>query len=178
MSEPKAYSTERAVEVAGALLKWTPLCGEHHEYQCTDCRLRLPADWSGIAATLREYAHLKRREIVLEGAMRAAYACMNYLGDVLNNNDMTMPEDEEYTNPLFERVRAGWVRIGVAADKAASVVLPPLPMLLNYPSCHGQHVDREEWATPEKAHKTHKCSQCGHEWRPANVATVGVEVLP
>jgi hypothetical protein len=54
----------------------------------------------------------------------------------------------------------------------------PLPMLLNCPSCHGQHIDREEWANPEKAHKTHLCEHCGHLFRPSNVATVGVEALP
>lgn len=53
----------------------------------------------------------------------------------------------------------------------------PIPMLLWCPKCHTQHVDEGEWATI-RTHKTHLCAKCGHEWRPANVETVGVESLP
>jgi hypothetical protein len=54
----------------------------------------------------------------------------------------------------------------------------PIPMLLWCPKCHSQHVDREEWATPAKAHRKHLCEACGHTWKPAAAATVGVEKLP
>jgi len=54
----------------------------------------------------------------------------------------------------------------------------PIPMLLWCPACHAQHVDRDEWATPEKAHRKHLCANCGHLWKPALVSTVGVEKLP
>jgi len=55
---------------------------------------------------------------------------------------------------------------------------PPVPMLLWCPKCHVQHVDRGEWATPAKAHRKHLCEACGHAWKPAAEATVGVEKLP
>ena len=55
---------------------------------------------------------------------------------------------------------------------------PPIAMLLWCPKCHVQHVDRGEWATPAKAHRKHLCEACGHVWKPAAAATVGVEKLP
>ena len=54
----------------------------------------------------------------------------------------------------------------------------PIPMLLWCPNCHHQHIDRGIWATTEKAHRKHLCEKCNHLWKPALVATVGVEVLP
>jgi len=57
-------------------------------------------------------------------------------------------------------------------------VVQPIPMIINCPKCYGQHIDREEWATALKAHKTHLCEHCGELFRLANVPTVGVEVLP
>lgn len=38
--------------------------------------------------------------------------------------------------------------------------------------CGLRHVDKGEWAT--RPHKTHRCENCGSEWRPFNYATVGV----
>lgn len=62
----------------------------------------------------------------------------------------------------------------------------PVPMLLYCPMCHTRHIDEGEFAT--KVHHTHACQgfvmhegkriRCGHVWRPAIVATVGVEALP
>ncbi len=50
----------------------------------------------------------------------------------------------------------------------------PLPMLLWCPACHARHID-----DPARgAHKTHACQACGLLWRPALVATAGVEFLP
>jgi hypothetical protein len=53
---------------------------------------------------------------------------------------------------------------------------PAIPMILNCPCCHARHVDKDEWAT--KLHHTHACQHCGMVWRPAIVATVGVDFLP
>lgn len=53
---------------------------------------------------------------------------------------------------------------------------PPIPMLLWCPECGKRHVDAGEFAT--KKHHTHACQGCGHVWRPAVVATVGVQFLP
>jgi hypothetical protein len=52
----------------------------------------------------------------------------------------------------------------------------PIPMLLWCPECRARHVDGGEFAT--KSHHTHACQTCGHVWRPAVVATVGVQFLP
>jgi rubredoxin len=54
--------------------------------------------------------------------------------------------------------------------------MPVIPMLLWCPECHARHVDRGEFET--KPHHTHACQHCGHVWRPAIVATVGVQFLP
>lgn len=51
-----------------------------------------------------------------------------------------------------------------------------IPMLLWCPACHERHVDVAGFA--EKSHHTHACQSCGLAWRPALVATVGVQFLP
>jgi hypothetical protein len=74
----------------------------------------------------------------------------------------------------------------------------PIPMVLTCPKCGWLHVDQEEsendyshrrnksvrsGATPESIssrwtnppHKSHLCHNCGIVWRPADVATTGVE---
>ena len=52
----------------------------------------------------------------------------------------------------------------------------PIPMLIWCPECGTRHVDRGIYAT--KSHHTHACQECGCVWRPAVVATVGVQFLP
>lgn len=53
----------------------------------------------------------------------------------------------------------------------------PVSMLLFCPACNLQHVDVDEWATT-RTHRSHLCKPedggCGHVWRSADVATVGV----
>ncbi len=51
-----------------------------------------------------------------------------------------------------------------------------IPMILSCPICHRRHIDKGEFAT--KPHHTHACQHCGQVWRPAVVATVGVQFLP
>jgi len=52
----------------------------------------------------------------------------------------------------------------------------PIPIRINCPECGMLHVDEGEFAT--RPHHTHACQGCGMVWRPAVVATVGVEFLP
>lgn len=52
----------------------------------------------------------------------------------------------------------------------------PIPMRLPCESCGKLHIDEGEFAT--KPHHTHSCQHCGLTWRPAIVATVGVQFLP
>lgn len=55
----------------------------------------------------------------------------------------------------------------------------PIPMLLFCPICGHQHIDNPEpetgWTNPP--HKSHSCHQCGTIWRPADVPTVGVQII-
>jgi predicted RNA-binding Zn-ribbon protein involved in translation (DUF1610 family) len=52
----------------------------------------------------------------------------------------------------------------------------PIHLLLTCPMCGERHIDAGEFAT--KPHHTHSCQFCGMTWRPAIVATVGVQFLP
>lgn len=58
----------------------------------------------------------------------------------------------------------------------------PIPMILFCPVCHLQHIDEVDevtnpgWQNPP--HASHKCLNCGIVWRPANVETEGVRILP
>lgn len=53
----------------------------------------------------------------------------------------------------------------------------PVPVLLFCPNCKAQHIDAPEpekgWTNPP--HKSHLCHYCKTIWRPADVATTGVE---
>jgi rubredoxin len=61
----------------------------------------------------------------------------------------------------------------------------PIPMVLFCPACGLQHVDRVEVEPATQSsvdwsrvpHRSHLCKACGHIWRPADVATVGVPLL-
>lgn len=73
------------------------------------------------------------------------------------------------------------VHEGVLREKrywqALAEAREPLPMLLFCPACGHQHIDAPEperdWTNPP--HRSHLCSRCGCIWRPADVATTGVE---
>lgn len=53
--------------------------------------------------------------------------------------------------------------------------MTPIPIVIACPKCREPHIDEGEWET--RPHKTHQCQACLHEWRPANVPTVGVRSL-
>lgn len=73
------------------------------------------------------------------------------------------------------------VHEGVLREKrywqAIAEAREPVPMLLFCPACGVQHVDRpdpdRDWTNPP--HRSHLCANCGCIWRPADVATTGVE---
>lgn len=78
---------------------------------------------------------------------------------------------------------------------ALAATAKPVDMLLLCPACGMQHIDAVEtgttlsrsgldtltetevvtWSNPP--HRTHMCHGCGHQWRPADVATNGVTEL-
>lgn len=62
------------------------------------------------------------------------------------------------------------------AKRLQNLKSDPVPLILNCPVCHARHIDRGEFAI--RSHHTHSCQKCGVTWRPAVVATVGVEFLP
>lgn len=79
---------------------------------------------------------------------------------------------------LAEQALAHQRRLSGLLARAAVGDLP-IPMVLRCPSCLAPHIDEGEWATkPHRTHRTHLCLKCQTRWRPANVATVGVEFLP
>jgi hypothetical protein len=59
----------------------------------------------------------------------------------------------------------------------AQIKASPVDMLLFCPRCLAQHIDRPQpekgWDNPP--HRSHECQACGHVWRPADVATNGVD---
>lgn len=84
--------------------------------------------------------------------------------------------------------------INTTLHDAAEAISKPIPMILNCPNCGMQHVDESKpdvcercgksqadcscskftaWLNPP--HKSHRCGACNTVWRPADVATVGVE---
>ena len=66
--------------------------------------------------------------------------------------------------------------IDAVPRQAAAEASLPIPMILTCPSCNARHIDEGEFAT--KSHTSHACQSCGMVWRPAIVATVGVQFLP
>jgi hypothetical protein len=52
----------------------------------------------------------------------------------------------------------------------------PVPMIIWCPKCHERHIDKGVYAV--NPHHSHACQHCGHVWRPAIIATVGVQFLP
>lgn len=48
----------------------------------------------------------KERIVELESALKSAWKCINYLGDVLNSIDATTAENVEFTDPLISEVRS------------------------------------------------------------------------
>jgi rubredoxin len=57
-----------------------------------------------------------------------------------------------------------------------SLMSAPVPMILTCPVCGERHIDKGDFET--RPHHTHACQHCGMVWRPALVATVGVQFLP
>jgi hypothetical protein len=74
-----------------------------------------------------------------------------------------------YAGALFRARR--WQEL---AEKRA-----PVPMILFCPRCGGRHIDKpdpaRDWINPP--HRTHYCGFCEFHWRPADIATVGVDTL-
>ncbi|MGX0608608.1 hypothetical protein [Ralstonia pickettii] len=79
-----------------------------------------------------------------------------------------------------EVVRALLSRVGSEAMTA------PIDMVLLCPQCNTQHIDAADepgtamagvprWTNPP--HRSHRCHNCGHQWRPSDVETNGVKAV-
>ena len=85
-------------------------------------------------------------------------------------------EDFPWTSP-YTRVAAADLESAQATIARLQAELgTPIPMRLVCEGCGELHIDEGEFAT--KPHHTHTCQKCGLNWRPAKVATVGVQWLP
>jgi hypothetical protein len=74
------------------------------------------------------------------------------------------------------RERDEWFREATRLTVEVARLEAPIPMRLICPACSALHIDEGEFAT--KPHHTHACQSCGNVWRPAIVATFGVQFLP
>lgn len=85
----------------------------------------------------------------------------------------TAPDTIQYEHMDHDELRAA-----IRGRDAIIANMAPVPLWLTCPFCKTRHVDRGDFAT--KPHHTHSCQnpRCGLTWRPAVVATVGVETLP
>ena len=81
------------------------------------------------------------------------------------------PMIDEVVHTTVLREKRHWQTIAEARE--------PLPMVLHCPRCGLQHVDApdpaRDWTNPP--HRSHLCAGCELIWRPADVATVGVEKI-
>lgn len=79
----------------------------------------------------------------------------------------------------LDALQSGKYRIVAATPLREVAAVGPVDMLLFCPACGFQHVDAAEpgtdWTNPP--HRTHKCKQCKHLWRPADVQTNGVAFI-
>lgn len=81
-------------------------------------------------------------------------------------------------NEHYERARDQETQTGLVLDDFAfqlgEIEANPVPVELFCPKCTMQHIDEDEWATAQKAHRKHLCAGCGNIWKPYPAFTVGV----
>lgn len=109
-------------------------------------------------------------------------------GSVTGDNLVEAACKAHELNTLGERLIAHRNMMKFLSEKPEQT---PIDMVLHCPACGVQHIDAPEggpeiqpdgtthietaWANPP--HKSHLCHECGHIWRPADVATNGVEKI-
>jgi hypothetical protein len=93
-----------------------------------------------------------------------------------HSKDCNCPLSANYQPPVTPTPEAIRNAIAEQSRLAAESIAEPIPMRLHCPECGELHIDVGEFAT--KRHHTHACQGCGMVWRPAIVATVGVQFLP
>lgn len=88
-------------------------------------------------------------------------------------------EEADY---LFHRIQSIYgqkvdVLVRIAQEIEILVDNRPINMVLFCPNCGQQHIDAPEGEWKNPPHKTHLCHFCSYKWRPADVATNGVEKI-
>lgn len=137
----------------------------------------------------------------LESRVETVLGAAAYYYHLQSNGHIDMPT----ARAQIEAMKAQeFAKIAVALSNLS---LPPIPMCFYCPACGVQHIDmpgshwsdhfdapaetrgpvyeeavaaRLEWektAWTNPPHKSHKCAGCGHQWRPADIDTVGVEEI-
>lgn len=157
-----------------------------------------PSLYSNLTAYQREaiydllHAHLgKTRQQVVAAAAAAPttapvvltlYSVRNEILLRLVHRGHQGGRSEWVAPPWGGVLHVGRILIDSVPEEDAGKITPvlpaaaPIPMILHCPDCRARHVDKGAFAT--KVHHTHSCQSCGLTWRPAVVATVGVQFLP
>lgn len=158
----------------------------------------LPSDARTFYESAHHEAQLKGVPIVralLDMAMRARAECANWqslnrgqantIGDLQDVHNKylarinVLESEKRIIDEAGDVLNRSNVPPGLLVDRIewlAKRNALPVPMILHCPSCSARHIDVGEFAT--KSHHTHACQSCGTVWRPAIVATVGVQFLP
>ncbi|RQS85137.1 hypothetical protein [Burkholderia seminalis] len=141
----------------------------------------------------------KSRADVLTDEQREAIGKAAEVLTILTGHDAYPNLRHRFGNDWWEPINmiADALRAILAAPPVEQPAAAPIPMLLFCPRCGTQHVDAPEtepgrlissgpnagravapkvtWDNPP--HRSHLCHACGIVWRPADVATVGVESI-
>jgi hypothetical protein len=107
------------------------------------------------------------------------HICGNRRGNHGTASDHCPPAVYSPPAPLAADPSTLYAGIFTSPSSRDIIATAPIPMRITcpMPTCGELHVD-EGWPGADKPHHTHVCQKCGHTWRPAVVATVGVRFLP
>lgn len=125
--------------------------------------------WRGVPAGNAAGAEAKRHTETLAAEVRAL-------------REMSLDACEYETRERLEELEAELHVVREASElnrdelRQTREKVKPEPIHAVCPQCGGTHVDRDEWATNAKLHRSHLCEHCGHVWRPFEHYTIGVEV--
>lgn len=162
------------------------LCGRNSTIS-TEALIR--SNWAYIGPCMRTADTARGRSYTtaaVDNLLRLLQNCVDFWPSAQNDDlqERTHIEARDY----LDRCGHGY-RVAVMPDDPTSIdntaesradggrVEQPIDMILHCPLCHHQHIDAPEpqsdWTNPP--HKSHLCHACGTIWRPARVATNGVQ---
>ena len=135
--------------------------------------MQFGGDWPGVFIRGDNAAHFAGHLRIVLDDLRAHHSG-NISAHVVDGliSDLESAIEQPGTRPAGLQQLRSWSDCVRGSGDASA----PIPMVLHCPDCRARHVDAGEFAT--KPHHTHSCQVCGLTWRPAVVATVGVQFLP